>query len=451
MCESRDFEARFSALIMKLALFYKNDGIRDKDCTRLDKGNPGIGGTPFMVYLIAYLLQVRDNGIDVLLLTSFEPLIPKGIKTGHADCLSQAYAMCEEQGYDYLIIKHMDSYEAEDQRVFLEGGRTKLLIWCHNFVDNGMLQFYSNSKTVCRIIAVGREQMDLYRDHKAFNKSDYIYNAIDVPQLTNQTFQVQPFAQRKNIVTYLGAVIQGKGFHILAKAWKDVLKEVPDAELYVIGSGRLYNHGAKLGEWNLAEEKYEKSFMKYLTKDGKLLPGVHLVGMLGKEKMEILGKTKVGVPNPSGLTETFCLCGVEMQMAGARIAAYRCAGYLDTVRNGTFFKKRSQLSDCIIKELKGKDNDYDSAIEFLNQKFSQDVIVGDWERLLKECIPQGTHLHDIYPLSNSSFQLKWLKDRLRVLKSRFPALYALPTVDSMVSFWEKIDYKLFKFRNGFNF
>lgn len=40
------------------------------------------------------------------------------------------------------------------------------------------LDFYAKQPNVVRIITVGREQLDLYRDHPAYNKSDYIYNAI---------------------------------------------------------------------------------------------------------------------------------------------------------------------------------------------------------------------------------------------------------------------------------
>ena len=235
----------------------------------------------------------------------------------------------------------------------------------------------------------------------------------------------------------------------MAKAWKEVLKDIPDAELYVIGNGESYG-GGKLGKWNLAEENYENKFMKYLTEGDKLLLVFISWASWAKEKEEILGITKVGVPNPSGLTETFCICGVEMQMAGARIAAYQCAGYLDTIRNGTIYKKRSQLAASIIRELQRKDNNYDEAISFINEHFSQEIIAAEWEQLLTECIPKNTHLHDIYPLAHPCFELKQLKDRLRLLKSKFPILYSfLPTIDTFISLWKKAGYKIFKLHNGF--
>jgi len=433
----------------KLGIFFCNKGIDHVDCRHISTGNPGLGGTPFMFYVISYLLSARDNGIDVLLLTTHKGIFPDNIKTGIAANLHEAYQICEEQDFDYLLVKHYDYYAAADRFVFTKAGKTKLLVWCHNFASYKALHLYAKSPNVCKIVAVGREQMDLYRDHRAFLKSEYIYNCIDVPLLSEKTFCLQPFGERKNIVTYMGAVIRGKGFHILAKAWKEVVRQVPDAELYVIGSGNLYGDG-KLGKWNLAEEKYENSFMKYLTKDGKVLPSVHLMGVLGQEKFDILRRTKVGVPNPSGLTETFCICGVEMQMAGARITSIRCAGYLDTVVNGTLYRKRSQLAENIVTELKRKDSDYAGTVQFINDNFSQSVVASEWERLLKECIPQGTHLHEVLPLTYHRFKLKWLKEYFRKLKSVVPFLYTvLPALGPFLDLWDKVDYKLFKLRNGF--
>ncbi len=434
---------------MKLGIFFRGNIKEGMDCRYISSGNPGFAGTPYMFCLISYLLSTRENGIEVILFTPQKALFPKEVKVINVSQLMEAYHICQEKEIDYFLFKHHEHYSDEELTMFTQEGKTKLLIWCHNFADNKALKLYAKSKNVIKIINVGREQLDTYRDHRAFLKSEYIYNSIDVPRLTTSTFNVLPFSQRKNIVTYMGAVVPGKGFHILAKAWKEVLKDIPDAELYVIGNGELYG-GGKLGKWNLAEENYENKFMKYLTEGDKLLPGVHLMGIMGKEKEEILGITKVGVPNPSGLTETFCICGVEMQMAGARIAAYQCAGYLDTIRNGTIYKKRSQLAASIIRELQRKDNNYDEAISFINEHFSQEIIAAEWERLLTECIPKNTHLHDIYPLAHPCFELKRLKDRLRLLKSKFPILYSfLPTIDTFISLWKKAGYKIFKLHNGF--
>ena len=155
----------------------------------------------------------------------------------------------------------------------------------------------------------------------------------------------------------------------MAKAWPKILEEVPDAELFVIGSGKLYDKKSKLGKWGLADERYESTFMKYLTRGEDLLPGVHLLGTLGGEKYAVLAQTKVGVPNPSGHTETFCISAVEMQMMGARVVSKRCAGYLDTVRNGVLFVKlaSSVVKNAVLMEKEG-------IIQALNKRVGEDVV-----------------------------------------------------------------------------
>lgn len=438
--------------MVKIGIFLDNLKVASLDCQHIGMGNPGMSGTPYMISIVSYLLSVRDNGIDVVVLTPYEYSFPDVVKTQLVSNLYDAYNVCKIQHIDYLLFKHQEMYSADEKRMFFEDSSVRLLIWCHNFVNSKLMRMYQRSNNVSRVISVGREQMDLYRDHKAFQKSDYIYNCIDLPHFTEHTYSPLPYNKRKNVVTYMGAVIPGKGFHILAKAWKDVLKEVPDAELYVIGSAALYCGGEKnLGDFKLAERRYENMFMKYLTaEDGTLLPSVHLMGVMGKEKLDILKQTKVGVPNPSGLTETFCICALEMQMAGARIASVECAGYLDTVKNGTLYKGRKQLAKHIVRELRTTQNDYPAVVEFVNKHFSQEAVVRDWELLLTDSIPNGTYLHPIQPLSHPRFKLKWLKEHLRVIKTRVPLLSTLlPSVETLLTLWDKIDYKLFKLTNGF--
>lgn len=69
-----------------------------------------------------------------------------------------------------------------DKRDVMFGAHTtKMIVWCHNFLTSRELTAYARCQNVTRLIAVGREQMDLYRDHRAFLKSDYIYNCVDIP------------------------------------------------------------------------------------------------------------------------------------------------------------------------------------------------------------------------------------------------------------------------------
>ena len=138
--------------------------------------------------------------------------------------------------------------------------KIQLIPWCHNFINkqSEYLNVFAESDRIARVINVSREQMDLYMDHPAYDKMDYIFNCVPYPDEISDKITSMPFACRDNIVTYVGSLVPAKCFHVLATMWPDIVKRVPNAQLYVIGSGKLYDENAKLGKYNIAEETYEK-------------------------------------------------------------------------------------------------------------------------------------------------------------------------------------------------
>lgn len=334
----------------RVAFFFENNRHSGLDFSNIKNGNSGLSGTAFMFHFIPWLLSIRDNGLDVVFYTTHKEIFPSELHNEQVADWTEAWTRCDENGTDFLVVKFSSSMMHDKRDVMFGAHTTKMIVWCHNFLTSRELTAYARCQNVTRLIAVGREQMDLYRDHRAFLKSDYIYNCVDIPDY----YLSKKKKIRKHTVVYMGAVIPSKGLHLLAKAWPEVKKAVPDAELFVIGNGNLYSRNkdtSGLGALGLAEKDYEQMISKYITEDNKLSEGVHLLGVLGKEKYDVLAEMKVGVPNPSGRTETFCICAVEMQMMGARIVSKRCAGYLDTVYNGILYDNSRELAGCIISEL----------------------------------------------------------------------------------------------------
>ena len=411
---------------MKIGFYYKNELLGRIDCMQLLNGNPGISGTAYMFALISTQLAERDNGLDVTFFAPHPVNASPRMHVEQAQDVVEAYRKAEAAGLRFLVVKGNEASQLLDVFPQKSSG-TRIVVWCHNFLTHHELNRYGRNPLVARIINVGREQMDLYRDHPAFQKSDYIYNTVKIAG--KYTDGLVPASRRSDIVTYMGCVIPGKGLHVLAEAWPEVLRRKPHAQLYVIGTGALYDHHATLGEWGLADPRYERYIMKSLSRDGKLLPGVHLMGIMGNEKYDILRQTKIGVPNPTGNTETFCVSAVEMQMLGIRIVSKRCPGYLDTVRKGVLVKSERQLADEIVWMMDVPDVADDSQAYF-EQHFAPQTVVGGWERLFLEIIGSGDHLHPVLPLCNQDFEWKAAKERLRVLKGRFPLLNRLlPPLD----------------------
>lgn len=415
----------------KVAFYLDNRSISSVDCKNILEANPGIGGTEYLILLVSYLLMLRDNDIQVKVYTHKEGLFPIGFNYEVISDFEKAVSRAEEQGCDYIVFRHDASLITTGilDRIL---GSIKMIVWDHVFVCYWELDYYASHPNIYKIINVGREMNDLHRDHKAFLKSSYIYNCVNLDVVEDKVASY-PFEERKPIVTYIGSIVPFKGLHLLAEAWPMILKDIPDAELYIIGSGKLYNRNAKMGKYGIAEEGYENLLMKYLCKDGKLLPSVHFLGVLGKEKEEVLLKTKVGVPNPSGITETFCLSAVEMQMYGARIATISYPGYLDTVKNGILYSKRKDLYKSVVKLLNSNHTNYSDTMEYFHVNFSYETVVKRWEELF-----HNGDLKKDKKVINWGYRLKWLKEIVGKSKKIFPLLdKVLPNVERILLFIER--------------
>lgn len=183
----------------------------------------------------------------------------------------------------------------------------------------------------------------------------------------------------------MGCIRPDKGFHVLAKAWPTILTEIPDAQLYVIGNGQLYGKDVSLGKYGVATQEYENEFMPYLIdKGGQILPSVHFLGLLGDEKYDVMGRCKVGVPNPTNSSETFCISGVEMELLGCSVTTLKLPVYEETQMNKTYlFEDESQISDYIIKRLKDAPDSFDDLYNFVTCKFSIESSISRWEQLIE--------------------------------------------------------------------
>ena len=420
---------------MKIVFYLPNKNLKGIDCTRLEEGNPGIGGTEYIIQAtVHYLHKLSPKDINIILGLEDEHGVSDTLKPFVKT--SSIKELIKETNPDYIVFK----YENCTYHKIADATRdtkTKLLPWAHNFIPRTQLTKLAKDSKVARIICVSKEQLNMYRDHKAFFKSVYIYNGMPVTYLEQQRESLPPFINRPNEVTYIGSIVDFKGFHLLAKAWPKVLKQVPDARLNVIGSGKLYDRTAKLGPYGIAEASYEAQFMPYLIDaNGKLLPSVKFWGVLGTEKNDILKRTRVGVPNPSGISETFCITALEMQAMGALITTIKFGGFVNTVyHTGLLYRCPNELADCIVKQMHKKDNDLDGFYAYMKENFSFEKVAANWIKLCRD-LEYG----NFEPLSyeDSPDPLLRLRERNRRIKAALPCGYLLPTIDLYRSILKRI-------------
>lgn len=427
---------------MKVAFYINNSQFPNVDCRNVTEGNPGIGGTWHIFLIVSSQLAIRDNNIDVTTYAQHEGLLPKGPNYKYVKDQEQAIFEADSDGSDYIVI----SYGGFDWKGFdytRLKSKLKIIVWCHNFCALEDLSLFSHESKIAKLITVGREQMDLYRDFPVFDKTDYIYNCVPFPRRIKEKALNSPYYKRNHRVVYLASLVPAKSFHILAEVWPVILKKIPDAELFVIGSGRTYFKDAQLGSYGIASRDYEPRFMApLLNPKGELLPSVHFLGNLGCEKYEYINKAKVGVPNPTGSTETFCISAVEMQYLGCSVTAMRAPGYYDTFLNGIITKRsKKAFAKTLIKLLKSEVPvvSYSETVEGLQNKFSIETVVQEWETLLNGDIRD--HLHPVNPVHNKLYRMKWLKE----LKRQFGFTNIIPPVEALLEIRDSVMKRLFGF------
>lgn len=411
---------------MKVGFYLHNQNISSVDCRNILAANPGIGGSEYLIIVVTQLLSVRDNNIDVVLYVQKYGQFDSAIKQVQIKDLGDAILNADKEKVNYLVFKHEVSWI--NTGVLNKDCNVKLIPWCHNFVSTKYLSYYWKNTHIVKILNVGREQMDLYRDHRAFEKSEFIYNAVP-SDISRRNQEQLKMICRKPIVTYVGSLIECKGFLFLAKVWKYVVSQVPNAELYVIGAGNLYSRNAILGPLGIADKKFEEKFIPYLSESNKLMDSVHFMGIMGEEKNDILIQTKIGVPNPGGETETFGITAVEMQLLGCWVTTIKCPGYIDTVYNQeNLYNHTYELGKYIVKLLNCKNAPSNEVYQYMSDNFSFDVVASRWEHFFGCLSNNKVFDKSKYTLRNPQFSHKKIKETLRKIKNRFN-LHFIPSIE----------------------
>lgn len=368
---------------MKIAFYLSNKYISSIVASEIENGNPGIGGSEYSALLISTILSRRKN-LEIVLLCDEPGKFPNVLQWIPCANLSGAIKYYKRNGFDFLVV----DAKFLEKNIVLRFYNVRFVAWANCFIAEDMLRFYANQPNICKIVNVGKEQYELTNNLPIYKKSCYIYNAVPTDFLENYIQSLKPNILREPNVVYIGSLIPSKGFHLLAKAWPKVISKMPSAKLYVIGSAKLYSRNSRLGNWGIASKKYEDTFMQYLTNDGELLKSVHFLGILGNEKYDVLGNCKVGVPNPSGISETFGYTAVEMQIMDCLVTTIKCPGYIDTVFDKkNLYETPDKLSENIIRLLNSNEDVYRNVMKYIS-KFSPNIIVKEWEEFFLSLSPE---------------------------------------------------------------
>ena len=418
---------------MKVAFYLDNSGIQGVDLRYPEKGNPGIGGTEYMIVMIASQLGKRYSDLmEVSILAPNIGRLPTACRVRHAASFQEAVEQAARDSIDIFIfyLTKPGTVRAEHIAALESYPTLKGIAWAHNSLLAEDWDLLERSKSIAAVVNVGREQLDFYRDHPLFYKSTVINNCL-CPSAFDHTISAPT---TNNRVVYVGSLVETKGFHLLARAWRRIVAQVPHAELHVVGSGRLYGRDKKLGSWGIAAAAFEEKFMPYLLdENGSLLPSVTFHGILGAEKREILASAAVGVANPSGDTETFCISAVEFQAHRVAVVSAREGGLLDTIQHkktGLLCRNQEELISNVVRLLKDvrlRRKLGEAAYAFARAHFQANRVAPEWYRLLV-AVEENQPLPEIAMKPNIFYRKKLMKEIVRRLKRVIPILKHLQPI-----------------------
>lgn len=419
----------------RVALYLNTDTVPPVDLRNVDAGNPGMGGSEYMFFLIArHLAEHFEVSMYVTRLGTF----PEGITYHVVTGLPEAARHFDVHGVTMLILRES---EILPNRTWLGSIPQRLVVWAHNFSGHKTLRACAHLPNLGRYVCVSREQYENLRDEEIFERSWYVYNAVAAG-----SFPAETHVERGKNVFYMGSIIEQKGFHVLARNWAAIKAQVPEARLHIVGSGQLYDRSSVMGPLGIAEASYERRFAGYISTRGVLNPDVVFHGTVGAEKLDLLAQAKVAVVNPTGVGETFCISALEFELLGVPVITRNYGGPKNVVKHGItglLYTHEKELPGAVVRLLTDEalwNAMSQQAPIHARRHFDIGVVVAEWVRLLR-AVESGTPQSPDLAMTEGNNGVKRIKEWNRRLKAR-PALGWLPSVDYWIHFLKKKRHSL---------
>jgi glycosyltransferase involved in cell wall biosynthesis len=365
---------------MRLAFFLDNRGIAahgplpDPGC-----GNPGIGGTEYAFLAVVRLLQGSPLQARLLLTA------PQAVAGIDPACVEQvsglAAAIQAAEGCLGLVFRPGFAGPADWEA--LAHSPVPLLPWLHNLGCDQQGR-YERLAAVRRWLLVSGAQLDAFRHSRLARRAVVLPNPVAVPPAQRWPRGLE-LATAATDLAYVGALTPFKGFDRLAGQWAAIARACPEARLRVFGGADLY--GARAASADLTS--YERHCRRLLERGG-CADRVLFEGSCGLERYSALEQVAVGVVNPSGRDETFCLAAAEFSACGIPVLAPRRHALIHTVqdqRTGVLVDSDQRLAAEAIALLRNPQRAWGLGAEgqrFVEQAFGPEAVQRAWLQLAQE-------------------------------------------------------------------
>lgn len=168
-----------------------------------------------------------------------------------------------------------------------------------------------------------------------------------------------------------------RGLNLLLQAWPDVKKAVPDAQLHLFTSMKVYN----------SEDTDEYREMYELARS---LPGINYRGSVGQAELRETAIQSRALAYPCTFPETSCIAAMEAMAAGCAVVSTSAGALIETAwKNPLIAPGGNWLpvwSRALIRVL-SDDDEYErlaSQNRNIARYYDWSVVAGQWEARFKE-------------------------------------------------------------------
>jgi glycosyltransferase involved in cell wall biosynthesis len=228
--------------------------------------------------------------------------------------------------------------------------------------------------------------------HSRFRRIGRIYNPLN-PFYADDAVEEHMQPRRLRQAVFSGFVGESKGAHHLFACWRHVRAALPDAQLVIAGSARLYRDDASLGPFGVASPDFERRYIDPLARDFGSLEkaGIQLAGLLSPVELRSLyRRSTLGIVNLNArnATETFSCSGVEMAACGLKVFSMAVAALPETLGftgNAVLVDRPADLVLSFIDALsRPRDSRTRDAQRQMRDRYRLSCILDRWEELLPE-------------------------------------------------------------------
>ena len=282
--------------------------------------NPGIGGTHWVTLQIAARIAARAAyPVHIVLVGSGgNEWVQQNLVIQQVSKLRQAVPAAGTVAITPAsVARHMGG----------EWSRSELIVVLHH-PHVGRLEL-SPGVQPRAFVSVGQYAWHSNKSVNSAVKHVWIPNPFPTWAIRNQQ-DMSKQANSPPTFGYVGALVPAKGFHLVARAWRQICESdvLPGAKLEVIGAKSLYGLGDEHGVVPTSWEYGNRILMEL----GDSADTVSFLGRIGQGKLAKFSRWTAGFGNPTGASEADPSSAKELIAAGVPLVAAADFGMWDMMR-----------------------------------------------------------------------------------------------------------------------